>query len=395
VPGLTVVCVFNDRAVREECLDRSLAAHLGTGDVEYIPVDNTSHAFASAGAALNQAAALARHEVVVFVHQDVYLHSVERIARAAAHLRDGAWGLLGANGVTREGESVGRLRDRLAIIGETSATPVAVDSVDEVLFLVSRDQVIAHPLSEDPDLAWHAYAVEYGLRMRELGFDVGAVDMACTHNSLTMNVERLDVAHQRVAQLFPNQVPVRTTCGTAGATTSGWRDTSLVRDHGWRLRWLKNSVRAARARRRLRLPAVLSDIRHDIDMLSLSENTELNVINLDDSGRFAAVAGGPLTLSRSGRRFVFWCVSTVEELVERVASLPTTASTLVVDLNPDVLTRLNGRLPAQDEWLLGVHDSSTWLLGGPVADALPERWTATRSTPLGSPLAAARQRVRT
>ena len=114
---MTIACVYNDAAVRRHCLDRSIEAYDGPVEVEYLPVDNTEHAHASAGAALNHAVRQARHDVVVLVHQDVYLHDLDRLAACAAALEDERWGILGANGVTADGTSVGRLRDRVILIG--------------------------------------------------------------------------------------------------------------------------------------------------------------------------------------------------------------------------------------------------------------------------------------
>jgi hypothetical protein len=94
---VSVICVFSDADVRRRCLDRSIDEQRAEADVEYLPIDNTGGAFASAGAALNHAAAQARHEFVVFVHQDVYLHSLARLEEAAGMLADdeasGSWAL--------------------------------------------------------------------------------------------------------------------------------------------------------------------------------------------------------------------------------------------------------------------------------------------------------------
>ncbi|MBN9376581.1 MAG: hypothetical protein J0I40_14580 [Cellulomonas sp.] len=165
---VSIVCVFNDPAVRSSCLDRSIAAGLSDApDTEYIPVDNTRGQFRSAGAALNAGAAESRRRVVAFVHQDVYLHDLVALERAAAALLDDPRiGLVGAVGITDTGAVLGRVRDRVVMIGQPTSESQDVDSVDEVLFLVDRDRVVADPLSEHPDLAWHAYAVEYGARMR-------------------------------------------------------------------------------------------------------------------------------------------------------------------------------------------------------------------------------------
>jgi len=95
--SVSIVCVFNDHAVRQDCLDRSVRAYgRDTPGVEYLPVDNVEGRYRSAGAALNHGASLARNDVVVFVHQDVFLHSLTAVIRAADQLRVGGLGVLGA-----------------------------------------------------------------------------------------------------------------------------------------------------------------------------------------------------------------------------------------------------------------------------------------------------------
>ncbi|MGI8730363.1 MAG: glycosyltransferase family 2 protein, partial [Solirubrobacteraceae bacterium] len=103
--SVSIVCVANDERVRLDCLDRSIGAHLPEAPrTEYIPVDNRDGRFASAGAALNHGAARATGDVVVFVHQDVYLHSLAALERAAGVLmRRGDIGLHGAAGITASG----------------------------------------------------------------------------------------------------------------------------------------------------------------------------------------------------------------------------------------------------------------------------------------------------
>jgi hypothetical protein len=68
--SVSIVCVYNDPAVRRECLDRSVNAYgRHAPGVEYLPVDNVDGRYRSAGAALNHGASLAGNDVVVFVHQ--------------------------------------------------------------------------------------------------------------------------------------------------------------------------------------------------------------------------------------------------------------------------------------------------------------------------------------
>ena len=93
---VSIICVFNDPEVRRACLDRSIAEHRDEGTVEYIPIDNVDGSFPTAGAALNHGASLARQHLV-FVHQDVYLHSLAALEVAAvAFAADPTIGLMGA-----------------------------------------------------------------------------------------------------------------------------------------------------------------------------------------------------------------------------------------------------------------------------------------------------------
>jgi hypothetical protein len=382
MPGISVICVYNNEAVRRDCLDRSLADYSGPVDVDYIPIDNREHHFSSAGAALNEGVRRARHELLALVHQDVYLHSVDRLVSAGADVLDGGWGLLGANGVSEDGVSVGRLRDRSQMLGCSAPAPVDVDSVDEVLFLVPRQLLLDHPLSEDADLAWHAYAVEYSLRLRRLGKRVGAVDLAITHNSLTVNLDRLDVAHRRVGAVYQDLRPIRTTCGTIGVRESRWRDLPVVRAHRWRLRWLRESLVALRARRLVDAPVVLADIRREVDAVPLAGGAPLHLLNLDPGGAFALGTAAPLRLTRYDRTVMASSSATVDDVVAALDSLPSTDQVLVADLQLEDLGRVVQGVRRQRDWTVGVQPGSFWLLGGVRAQDLPTAWSRPQAVPL-------------
>lgn len=377
VAGLSIVCCFNDPAVREDCLDRSLAAYDGTIDIDYIPVDNTEQVHTTAGSALNHGAHLARHDVVVFVHQDVYLHSIDRLAEALAPLLGEQWGMLGACGVGAEpGQWFGRLRDRLELICTPAVTPRDVDSLDEVLFAGRRERLLADPISEDADLAWHAYGVEYGARMRSLGLRVGAVDCAVTHNSLTINLARLDVAHRRVAALHPDLLPMRTTCGDIGVEASSSR---LTQQRRW-ARWLVDSAKAARVRRATGLPVVLADLRHEADLVDYSASAPLRVVNLDSDGAFHGEEA-PLDLLRAGRPITVSTAASVDDLIAQAAA--TDPSHWLALTNLPAASLPAARLPRGWRWVIGLQSLDPWLLGIPEGRHLPQAWLRRRAVPLG------------
>jgi hypothetical protein len=379
-PSISIICVFNDPDVRVDCLDRSINAADDSTRIEYIPVENTGGEFASAGAALNAGVRQARHDVVVLVHQDVYLHSIDRVLEVAAMLDGTRWGLLGAAGVTAAGELIGRMRDRVQLIARDAPFPVEVDSVDEVLLMARREVLLQNPLSEDEHLAWHAYAIELGVRLRAQGLMTGAVNLEITHNSLTANLANLDVAYRHVARLHPRELPVRTTCGVVVARPSLRKKVPVLKTRLWRYRWMRASFLAAKAQRRIDAPVVLSDIRVDVDAFDLSG--PLEVVNLDREGGFAHAAGEPVRLRRFGRDMFFTAAPSLESLLETVErSIAAGRATLATDVSLDdlsVIARAVGRVSPR---LVGVHDGTLWLLIGAPPQIPPELQTV-RATPL-------------
>jgi len=381
---VSIVCVFNDPEVRASTLDRSIRALQDSApQTEYLPVDNTAGRFSSAGAALNDGARRARHEVVVFVHQDVYLHSLVDLERAAAALQDDPTaGLVGAVGVTASGAVAGVVRDRVVMIGRPSSPTVPVDSVDEVLFLIERERVLAEPLSEHPDLAWHAYAVEYGARVRAHGLRVVTHDVALTHNSMTTNLDRLAEAHHFVATLYPELLPMHTTCGVVRASPdrAGWR-TTLRRRHG-AATWLRESVAAVRLARRggrrVR-DVVLGDIRLTIDdVLDLTDASGLDVVNLDARASGTWQVTG---LTRRGRDVAATDL-TLDRLVPELATLGRERPLLVTGVDGTAVARLAPDL--HPGYLVGIaQDTGAWLLSGSGMSGLHGPWPARRNAPFG------------
>jgi hypothetical protein len=381
---VSIVCVFNDLKVRRSCLDRSIKAHRDEAPAtEYLPIDNVGGSFPSAGAALNHGAAQATHDFIAFVHQDVYLHSLRALEEAAGMLADDeSIGLLGAIGLTAEGRFFGRVRDRVILMGNPAGEPAPVDCVDEVLFMIPRRALEREPLPEEAELAWHAYAAEYGLRVRSHGLRVCAVDIPLTHNSLTINLERLEVAYAAVAARHPDAMPLLTPQGKVGGPERLRDRTSVLSAHRWRYRWLRESLDAHAGRRAAGGgPCLLGDIRLDVDDLlaRLPEEAPLLVVSVDRHRSFADERPGPLALTRSGRPILV----TSRPLGEAaIAVSPSGGPVLVTNLDLDDVRRLAPQLPA-DRCVLGFRKSiGYWMLIGVAPAALPVSWRARRATPL-------------
>jgi hypothetical protein len=346
-------------------------------ETELIAIDNTGHQFASAGAALNDGVQRAHNEYVVFAHQDVYLHSLSALEIAAGVLASGEFALLGATGMTHRGELMGQIRDRIVLAGKPVSEPTEVDSVDEVLFMAPRNLLLTEPLSESLNLAWHAYAVEYCLRIRRRGLRVGVLHLPLTHNSLSTNIERLDIAHAAVGDAYPEFRPVMTTCGVISGSPSRALPRWLA-PHRWRYRWLLGSLAAAPARQFVAGGrVVLTDLRLTIDdLLAQVGGKTLPVLNIDANETFRQPE--PVRLTRHGRALTMMSTDR-DDLIRRLSALDD-ESYLVTNVRPEDLDHLDNflgwpRMVGYSPW------TGIWCLLGPLAAARPKAWETREAQP--------------
>jgi len=382
---ISIICVFNDARVRQQCLDSSIERHRSeVQDLDYVLIDNRDGAFPSAGAAFNAGASRARHDHLVFVHQDVVLHSLAALERAAFALEaDHRIGLAGAIGMDRGGRLVGRVRDRVVLLGEHTDQPVDVDAVDEVLFIVPRRVFEHEPLSEEPTLAWHAYAVEYGLRLRQDGLRVCVVDVPLTHNSLSINTRNLEAAHAQLARAYPNALPVRTPTCRITRRSAFPRRGGLILQHGWRVRWLRESVAAYVGRGALKgTRCVLGDIRWCIDDVLAEGAAPLLIVNVDRDGTFFDDEPDPLVLKRLEYEFSVTS-GAPETAVGSIRSAAQDANVLVSGLSARDLRSYAPHLWNRRALLGFRREIGYWLLVGPSAAQAATRLRSQRSTPVG------------
>ncbi len=340
LPPVSVVCVYNNESVLRECLEASVSGRPG---VELVAVDNTGHAFSSAGAALNHGASIAAHDYVAFAHQDVYIHSVDALRQAAGLMAsDPRWGVFGPVGADSGGHIVGRIRDRMVMTAEPVTEPAAVESLDEVLFILPKASVEREPLTTAPEFAWHAYAVEYGLRVASRGGLVGVANVPLTHNSLTINLAKLDVAHRAIAVNYPGLLPVHTTCGRVpGQLVHTTRNPLVARAR----RAARRSIERARVAGATRSPWIspeLHDVRRHVDEIAArSGGSRLVVVNVVARPQDE---WAPVTLSRYGLTFDFHALTLPRALSEGERASGEGSVVVVTDLPAHAVRAARSRL---------------------------------------------------
>lgn len=387
---VSIVCVFNSVEILRSTLERSITEGLPTApQTEFIPVDNRDGSLKTAGAALNHGARQAHNDVVVFVHQDVFLHSIPDLEAVAGILLDRPEiGVLGAVGVDHRGKIIGRVRDRVVPLGEPASRPRDVETLDEVLFMTTRDQVLAEPLADDPQLGWHAYAVEYSLRMRRIGRRVVVMDVPLTHNSLTINMRNLDIAHRRVGERYPALLPIMTTCGVIQRTDAGSDPYGFSRRVRGGLAFAHESLRALGVRRSGgEGRVVLADIRILADDAArLAGLTSLRALDLQRAG--TSELGSVDGLDRLGRAYSAATVATADLLTE-LEKRPTDTLLLIAGMAAADVGVVCRRLDAPH--VVGLsQDAGIWLLVGAQPELLAGLWSRRRNQPFAGllPLAA-------
>lgn len=210
--ALTFVVCVNDDAV--------LAANLmSSPEIQAHEVIEIRGAV-SAADGLNEGLERAQHEIVVLVHQDVFL-PVGWAGRLLTQLRiaeqwlgkvgvAGVYGACYAPDVPSKVACVGHIVDRGVRRHEPWDLPVAVETLDECLLVVPRST----PHRFDPKLGWHLYGADFACRVRSCGTFAVAIDNLCHHNSRTAITEPADF--QKSVDYFREKwrlaLPVVTPC---------------------------------------------------------------------------------------------------------------------------------------------------------------------------------------
>lgn len=177
---LDIVAAVNDDAVLAANLLRSPLVAQGAAALF------VQRGYASAGRAFNAALVRCTADVVVIVHQDVYLPAgwERQVEAAIARLEriDPAWAVLGLYGVTAAGRQVGCVWSSglEALCGARFDEPVRVDSLDEVLLVLRRGAALAF---DDALPGFHLYATDLVQTAQARGLSTYAICAPVVHNS--------------------------------------------------------------------------------------------------------------------------------------------------------------------------------------------------------------------
>lgn len=173
---------------------------------------------ANAAEGLNRGLAAARNEVVICLHQDVWLPQAWPVRfweqynlASALHGKLGVAGVFGVSfnqGMVRR---AGHVVNCDHMLWEPPPLPALVDTLDEVLLAVRKDSGFRF----DPSLGFHFYGADICLATREACLPTVVLDALCFHNSAGTVLPPDFAASQQVfARKWAARLPVATTCVT-------------------------------------------------------------------------------------------------------------------------------------------------------------------------------------
>lgn len=183
--NVSVVIVYNDDNKLQQALTwlEKQSIH---NDIEIITLDNKDNKFQSAAQALNYGARLSRGEIIVFIHQDVYLWDLSSIERIYDYLliNDSIVGAAGVKGDSPTITDIFESRNKLRRGNLTNGKAIEVDTLDECLIAMRRTKYAELQFDEHTCNSWHCYAVDICLENKLKGGKNVVLPLEICHDSL-------------------------------------------------------------------------------------------------------------------------------------------------------------------------------------------------------------------
>jgi hypothetical protein len=202
----SVVAAVNDEQILNSCLLRS-------PDIELAADIILQKGYASAAEAYNAGIRKSKGEIVLLVHQDVYLPAawIDHVRRAIGSIsaRDPNWGVVGVYGVKDDGGHAGYVYD-YRTLGEQFEGGIEVAVLDELLLILRHSSGL---LFDESLPGFHMYGADICLEARRRGMKSYAVSAFCIHNSPESKMPlEFWKAYLFMRRKWKSQLPIKTTC---------------------------------------------------------------------------------------------------------------------------------------------------------------------------------------
>lgn len=172
--------------------------------------------FTSAALAYNDAMERANNDLVIFVHQDVFLPRpwFEQLNAALQALgkTDANWGVLGCWGATVDGKYCGHIYSSgLGVLGKGFGRPVPVQTLDEIVLIVRKGSALRFDTALPH---FHLYGTDLCMRAARQGLVSYAISAFCVHNTSQILDLPADFyqCYRHVKSRWKEYLPIQTSC---------------------------------------------------------------------------------------------------------------------------------------------------------------------------------------
>jgi hypothetical protein len=210
-PNITFVVAANDKSILQNNLLASPCLQ-GVHPHQLI----VHEGFTSAASAYNDALAQSLNEIVIFVHQDVYLPEpwLADLATTLQQLdsRDPNWGALGCWGLKQNGDGYGYLyTPGENVIGRPLEAPEPIQTLDELVLILRRSSGLKF---NEQLPGFHLYGTDICLTAAKMGFKSYAISAFCIHNSRQYFELPSDFyeCYRHVKRMWREALPIQTSC---------------------------------------------------------------------------------------------------------------------------------------------------------------------------------------
>jgi len=155
--------------------------------IEYIALDNRENRFSSAAKALNYGAEIAKGDILVFMHQDVYLWDGSAMEKYRAYLQENEDAIIGVAGKRKDGSVVMDLwetKEKIERGTRANGQIFEVEALDECLFAMTRQTWQNLRFDEVCCDNWHGYALDICMANTLSGGRNVMVPLKICHDSL-------------------------------------------------------------------------------------------------------------------------------------------------------------------------------------------------------------------
>jgi hypothetical protein len=170
----------------------------------------------SAAKAYNDAIDRSTNNLIIFVHQDVFLPGpwLSQLERALVYLEetDPQWGVLGCFGATRTGQYIGHVfTTGQGVVGKPFEVPTPVQTLDEIVLVLRKSSGLRF---DERLRGFHFYGTDICMTAAKQGRKCYAIPAFCIHNTQQPLIlpEQFYACYKQVKRIWKDYLPIETSC---------------------------------------------------------------------------------------------------------------------------------------------------------------------------------------